>query len=112
MSAEDLAAVDTLKREKYDTWQWNYGKSPQYDQISRKRFSGGLLELHMTVHHGTIQALRIYGDFLATTPVEPLEQALVGCSCREDAIRDILNQQDLSCLGTITPDEFISVLLQ
>ena len=78
LSAEELAAVDTLKREKYDTWQWNYGKSPQYDQISRKRFSGGLLELHMTVHHGTIQALRIYGDFLATTPVEPLEQALVG----------------------------------
>lgn len=112
LNSEELAAVDALKREKYDTWEWNYGKSPQYEQISRKRMPGGLLDLHMTVRHGVIQAIRIYGDFLALTPVEPLEQALIGCPCREDAILEILNHQDLSCLGTITAQEFISVLLQ
>lgn len=112
LSAEELAAVALLKQEKYDTWQWNYGKSPQYEQVSRKRLAGGLLELHMTVRHGVVEAMQIYGDFLATTPVEPLEQALIGCPCREDAIRNILSHQDLSCLGTITPEEFISVLLQ
>lgn len=112
LTAEELAAVDALKREKYDTWQWNYGKSPQFQQVSRKRLSGGLLELHATVDRGIIQALRIYGDFLALTPVEPLEQALIGCPCRTDAILDVLNQHDLSCLGTITAQEFIEVLLQ
>ena len=112
LTAEELAAVETLKREKYDTWQWNYGKSPQYQQVSRKRFSGGLLELHITVERGIIQALRIYGDFLALVPVEPLEQALIGCPCREDAISEILALQDMSCLGTITAQEFIHLLLQ
>ena len=112
LTAEELAAVEALKQEKYDTWQWNYGKSPQYRQVSRKRLPGGLLELHMTVDRGIIQALQICGDFLALTPVEPLEQALIGCPCREDAISAVLDQQDLSCLGAITPEEFICVLLQ
>ena len=112
LTAEELAAVEALKQEKYDTWQWNYGKSPQYRQVSRKRLPGGLLELHMTVDRGIIQALQICGDFLALTPVEPLEQALIGCPCRADAISAVLGQQDLSCLGAIAPEEFISVLLQ
>ena len=107
----ELEAVATLKQEKYDTWQWNYGKSPEYRQVSRKRLPGGLLELHITVDRGIIQALRIYGDFLALTPVEPLEQALIGCPCKEDAISEVLNRQDLRCLGTITAEEFINVLL-
>lgn len=112
LSPEELAGVETLKQEKYDTWQWNYGKSPQYRQVSRKRLSGGLLELHMTVDKGIIQALGIYGDFLALTPVEPLEKALIGCPRRSDAIKAVLEQQDLSCLGAITAQEFIDVLLQ
>ena len=112
LSDEEKAAVAALKQEKYDTWQWNYGKSPAYQQVSRKRFSGGLLELHVTVDKGIIQALGIYGDFLALTPVEPLEAALLGCPRRADAIEAVLAQQDLSCLGSITPQEFIEVLLQ
>lgn len=108
----ELAEVMALKCEKYGTWQWNFGKSPQYDQVSRKRLSGGLLELHTTVRQGCIQAIKIYGDFLALTPVDALEQALTGCIFREDAIRKVLEMQDLSCLGAVTADEFISVLLQ
>ena len=112
LTPQELEGILALKQEKYDTWQWNYGKSPQYESITRKRLPGGLLELHMTVRQGCIQGLRIYGDFLALTPVDTLEQALVGCPCREDALRQVLAGQELSCLGTITAEEFISVLLQ
>lgn len=108
----ELAAVDALKREKYDTWQWNFGKSPQYQRVTRKRLPGGLLELHVTVDRGIIQELGVYGDFLALTPVQPLEEALIGCACRADAIASVLETQDLCCLGGITVQEFISVLLQ
>ena len=111
LSQEELDAVLALKQEKYDTWQWNYGKSPQYDQVCRKRFPGGLLEVHMTVRQGCIQALRIYGDFLGLTPVSELENAMAGCQYREDAIREVLSSVDLSCLGSITGEEFIDTIL-
>lgn len=28
LTAQELAQVDALKAEKYDTWEWNYGRSP------------------------------------------------------------------------------------
>ena len=34
LTAEELAAVQALKERKYDTWEWNYGKSPKYDMTS------------------------------------------------------------------------------
>lgn len=109
----ELDGVLALKQEKYDTWQWNFGKSPRYEQICRQRFSGGLLEIHMTVHQGRIAAFKIYGDFLGLTPVEDLEAAMLGCPCREDAIRDVLDSlPDLSCLGSISAENFMQTILQ
>lgn len=113
LTDEELAEIKRLQETKYATWQWNYGKSPQYEQICRRRFPGGLLEIHMTVWQGMIKELRIFGDFLALTPIKPLEDALIGCACREDTLNETLKQiSDLSCLGGITHDQLIDTLLQ
>ncbi len=112
LTPEELAQVQALKQSKYDTWQWNYGKSPQYAQILRRRFSGGLLEIHMTIRQGCIQELKLYGDFLALTSAAPLEEGLLSCPYREDAIRQVLNRlSPLTCLGSITAEEFLNTIL-
>ena len=55
---------------------------------------------------------QILGDFLALTPVEPLEEALTGCAYREDAIADVLKRFTLeTMLGNITEEEFIKTVL-
>lgn len=113
LTEDELAEVKKLQMSKYATWQWNYGKSPQYDTVCRRRFPGGLLEIHMTIRQGMIDELRIFGDFLALTPVKPLEDALIGCAYREDAIAHALNQlSDFDCLGGITRKELMDTLLQ
>lgn len=113
LSQEELVAIEKLKQEKYDTWQWNYGKAPQYQTHCRRRFSGGMLEIHQAVKQGCISHLEIYGDFLALTPIRPLINALLGCPLREDALRLRLDTfPDFSCLGTITKDELLETLLQ
>lgn len=33
LDKQELNRIRNLKREKYDTWEWNYGKSPKYDII-------------------------------------------------------------------------------
>ena len=39
-SAEELAEVEKIKRERYDKWEWNYGFSPSYSVEKSRRFEG------------------------------------------------------------------------
>ena len=60
---------------------------------------------------GAIQDIRILGDFLALTPVEPLENALKGCAYREDAVASVLDRFDLTeTLGGIEKTEFLETI--
>ena len=112
LTQDDLSAISQLQREKYSTWDWNYGKSPKFDTQNKKRFAGGLLDLRITVRSGKIEQLGIYGDFLALKPIAELEAALVNCPYRRDAIESAIKDLYLPhYLGTITMEEFLNTLL-
>lgn len=112
LSMDELKQIAALKAEKYDTWQWNYGSSPKYDTVLRRRFSGGLLEIHLCVKRGIMESVQIFGDFLATTALDDLIAALTGCSYQKDAISAVLQSFDLrSCLGGITEEELLDCIL-
>ena len=111
LSEEELLEVQKLRDTKYNTWEWNYGRSPSADMHFKKRFSAGNVEIFLSVLHGVIQKIRIFGDFLAVSPIDPLEQALIGTLYREDAVLNVLDTLPLaSCLGGISREEFLSVL--
>jgi len=104
--------VEALRAAKYTTWQWNYGSSPKFDSKIRRRLSGGLLEIHLTVKHGRIESLAIYGDFLALQPIDPLILLLTDVAYREDQIYCALSDFPLAdYLGSITLEEFVDTLL-
>lgn len=112
LTAEELAQVEKLKAEKYDTWQWNYGRSPAYDTQVKRRFSGGTLDVRLTVKQGVIAQIKIYGDFLAVSPVHILEEALLGCEYRREAIQQTLSGLPVeACLGGITAEECMQTIL-
>jgi len=111
LSSEELVAVAALKAEKYDTWQWNFGKSPKFQMCSKHRWPAGLLELHLSVSEGRISGLEILGDFLATTELAPLTDALMGCLYAPEAIGSVLDGFSLQdCLGGITKEEFLKTV--
>ena len=79
-----------LQREKYDSWDWNYGHSPDYGIRLEKKFPAGLLTIHLNVSGGRIEAIRFSGDFFGDGEIGELEQAL--CSLApgpglEDALK-------------------------
>ncbi len=111
LTAEELAAIAKLKAEKYDTWQWNFGRSPAYQQLCHNRFPAGLLEVHLTADKGRIAGVSIYGDFLSLSPVAPLERALIGCELRREAVSQRLHGLPLKeILGGITVQQFLETL--
>lgn len=111
LSDVELAEIEKLKAEKYDTWEWNFGRSPKFQRKCKNRFGGGLLEISLSVAGGRIQDIRILGDFLGLTPVEPLEDALKNCPYREDAVATVLDNFRLQeMLGGIEKHEFLQTI--
>lgn len=111
LRGEELAEVQKLCDEKYSTWDWNFGSSPKYDRVNRRRFTGGLLEIKTSVEGGVITAAGIYGDFMARRPVEDVTQKLCGISFRRDDAEKLLSQLELKdYFGDITLDEILEVM--
>jgi lipoyltransferase and lipoate-protein ligase len=69
-SKEDLANIDKLYKEKYSTDKWNYGESPKYSFKKIVKLSGGVVEIYISVDHGYIKDIQIFGDYFFTLPTE------------------------------------------
>ncbi len=116
LNKEEIREVERLRDEKYNTWDWTYGRSPRFAYRNRKRFPGGTIEAGVNVAGGLITEIAIHGDFLALQPIEGLTQYLLGLpyekSTLEKALSDISSVTDLRLyLGQITADELLSVML-
>jgi lipoate-protein ligase A len=72
LSKEEFLAVEKLKKEKYDTWEWNVGNEPAFAITKEKRFSGGLLTTSLNVKKGKITQCSISGDFLGLVDIGDL----------------------------------------
>src|SRR5690554_2297623 len=49
LTDEDWEGVYKLREEKYDNWDWNYGKSPKFNLQRTKRFDIGEIDLRLDV---------------------------------------------------------------
>ncbi|MGO2101567.1 MAG: lipoate--protein ligase [Psychroflexus halocasei] len=112
LSDDEWKAVHELKKEKYDNWDWNYGKSPKFDIQRTKRFKGGEIDLRIKVKKGgQIENLKIYGDFFGKEPVEKIEDALENVRYDKPDITEVVNQFDLyEYFGEIDKEEFINLI--
>lgn len=111
LSSEELARVEELKRTKYDTWEWNFGRSPRYNMTNKRKWDGGILEPRLEVEKGFITNAVFYGDFLAVCPMDELTAALRGCAFRREDVAAVLDRFPLrEYFGAITRDEILDTL--
>ena len=107
----ELDLVRRLKAEKYDSWEWVFGRSPAYDLCNRRWWSGGELEVRASITRERIDDIRFFGDFLSLVPLGTLTDELVGCPYRRDAVREVLERQAIGALfGGITMEEVLSTV--
>ncbi len=93
----DLAAIETLRRERYDTWEWNFGASPECTLLRRRRFEGcGTVEARLFVEHGLIASLQFLGDFFSADEPEKLAARFVGLRPERRAYAAALEGVDVS----------------
>lgn len=108
----DLTKVRKLEKERYGTWEWNYGSFPSYELIKIKHVEGcGSVRVEMRALGGKIEVISIRGDFLGSRPVEELEEFLKGCRLTEKAVREKLSETDLGqYLYGMPVETFVEIL--
>ena len=108
----DEEAIAALVRDKYDTWEWNYGRSPRYNHVQAIRCAAGTIEIHTDVHRGLITGMRIYGDFFGDRDVAELEVALTGVPHRAEDVLRVLGAVSLEeYFGPVSSDELLAAII-
>ncbi|KIA82887.1 lipoate--protein ligase [Kaistella solincola] len=106
LTPEDIAGIEKLQKEKYETWDWNFGFSPQYNFQKAVKIPAGFIEIHLDVVHGIIEKAKIFGDFFASQPIEDFESQLIGKKHDVSEIENLLKSIDLTAyFGKVTVEE-------
>jgi lipoate-protein ligase A len=108
---KDLEAIQKIRDEKYATWEWNYGRSPEYNFTQGMRSEGGVIEVHLDVEKGIIKKAKITGDFFHIRDIAPIEEALINLPHEETAVKKALSQFDFKqYFKDITAEELLSMM--
>lgn len=111
-SQDDLDAIQALVKSKYDTWDWNFGRSPAYNHVQAVRCAAGTIEFHADVHKGRITALRVFGDFFGDRDIEEFEAAITSLAHREEDLRLALSSLPLEeFFGPVTSADILPGLI-
>lgn len=108
LTTDDIAGIEKLMHEKYETWDWNFGFSPQYNFRKAIKVPAGFIEVHLEVVKGIIEKAKLFGDFFASQPIEEFEAQLIGQKHEAESLKTLFSQLDLvSYFGQVTAEEII-----
>lgn len=112
LTEEQWKEVKKLSNEKYRTWEWNFGRSPEFNVQKVTRFSFGQVDTRIHVKEGIIKEIKFYGDFLGHGDTEEIEKKLIGKKYNEEEIKPVLSSYNLNLyFGEITTQDFVNYLL-
>jgi lipoate---protein ligase len=111
LTEEDWANIHKLSRERYQNWEWNYGKSPKFNLQHSHRFPAGQIDVRLEVQKGIIENCKIYGDFFGAGDVAEIEEKLIGKRYEKSEIEKALQDVDIKhYFGNIEKEEFINLI--
>ncbi|MYL32332.1 lipoate--protein ligase [Pontibacillus yanchengensis] len=111
LTEEDWKKIYELSEERYQKWEWNYGKSPAANIQHSHRFDGGTVDVRLDVKKGNIENAKIYGDFFGVGDVSEIENRLIGTRYDRSSIDEAIQDLDIShYLGRISREDFLSLI--
>lgn len=107
----DWAKVNEITAKYYGNWDWNYGKSPEFDLVRRQRFAIGSIEAKMNVADGKIQEIKIFGDFFGLGEISDVEKILEGVQYDKESIKQAVEKIDLKkYFGNVESADLVELL--
>lgn len=109
LSKADWAQVRQISAERYQRWEWNYGRTPRFTVRKSRLVPGGRLDVQIEVKDGLIQAVKLDGD--QASLYDRLPDRLVGSRYDPEAMAAALAGVDRSPdLISLAESEFLLLL--
>jgi lipoate-protein ligase A len=111
LTEADWRGVRELAARRYMTWEWNIGRSPEFNVRKSERLTAGKVEARIDVRQGRIRAVKFYGDFSGRRDAAELEGLLLGV--RYDRQGLVMAVEDIHLgefFGLMETGEFVDFL--
>lgn len=111
INKDDIEKIKEIRENKYKTWEWNYGRSPNFNAYNSEKFEDGIAEVYLLIENGIIKSCSIYGDFMSLKPVSDISNMLTNCKYESKNIKDILEKFDIKeYFGNIKLDDIVNLI--
>lgn len=111
LTEADWKKIHEISQERYQKWEWNYGRSPKFNMQHSKRFPAGSIDLRLEVKKGIIQDCKIFGDFFGVGDIVDIEQRLIGRQYDRKTISDALEDIDIPhYFGNVSKEDFLDLI--
>lgn len=112
LTKEDEKKVLAIKAEKNDSWDWVYGKNPEFTVQRKRKLPTGKVEANINVINNVIENVKFYGDFFGVKDVVELAQKLQGIKYDRKSVEKVINSVNINeyFMG-VTNEEAIDVLV-
>ncbi|MBF0713518.1 lipoate--protein ligase [Gemella sp. GH3] len=109
---EDLISIKKIQSEKNDSWDWVYGKNPEFNIKRNRRLPTGKIEANIQVDNGIISNVKFFGDFFGVMDVEDIAQKLIGVKYSKLDVTKVLENVDINSyfLGA-SLDEVVGIIV-
>ena len=111
MTDEDIYEIERLRDEKYVTWKWNFGYSPNYSFSNYFPMNDGDFEFSITVKKGIVSELKVLNNVPESEVFKLISKQIEGSLHEESSIRNrlLLIIDELKKFN-FTPKQIIRVL--
>ncbi|WP_458353094.1 lipoate--protein ligase [Peribacillus frigoritolerans] len=111
LTETDWEKIHEISEDRYQNWEWNYGKSPKFNLQNSHRFPVGSVDIRLEVNRGIIENCKIYGDFFGVGEVADIERKLTGIRYEKEAISRVLDEIDVRhYFGNVTKEEILALI--
>ncbi|AVM23217.1 lipoate--protein ligase [Bacillus pumilus] len=111
LTEKDWEKIHEISRDRYQKWEWNYGRSPKFNLQHSKRFPAGSIDLRLEVKKGNIQDCKIFGDFFGVGDIADIEKKLIGQQYDRKTISDVLEDMDMRhYFGNVSKEDFLDLI--
>jgi len=111
LSDSEWAEVNKLSESKYKTWEWNFGRSPEFNIQKVNRFDFGQVDARIFVKDGKIKNIKFFGDFLGYGDSVDVEKKLEGIVYKEEEVLNALKDTGLKYyFGNVELTEFVKFI--
>lgn len=112
LSDAELSEIQAMRDNQFATWDWTYGKAPEYTIERGVRYPAGKITTYANVENSTIKSVKIFGDFFGVKPVEDIEKMLEGVRYDYKDVLAALKTVDTSqYFSRMTPEEITKAIV-